>query len=230
VAPTIPSIAASATTSSASPAPAWARPAQGARQCLATHHAASASRRAARAELGDQGIRRVWLCGLRQRLGHCLDGRKHAMQLDRLDRPRSRGVPVPADASILDRIFISFRIMEVPALWSCHRLTLRISAPNPMRKRRLGADQPDHERQGVRQRNFGCLFLMPRGRHAGSGQRLPTAEGSQAASNVAGRSGSSPQQRLTRRPCSPSHRRLTSISAATASQCSTKRRDIPIRQ
>src|SRR5262249_35264259 len=35
-----------------------------------------------------------------------------------------------------------------------------------------------------------------------------------------------PQQRLTRRPCSPGHRRLTSISAATASQCSTKRRDI----
>src|SRR5262249_54578725 len=64
------------------------------------------------------------------------------------------------------------------------------------------------------------------GRHAGSGQRLPTTEGSQAASNVAGRSGSSPQQRLTRRPCSPGHRRLTSISAATASQCSTKRRDI----
>jgi hypothetical protein len=38
-----------------------------------------------------------------------------------------------------------------PALWSCHRLTLRISAPKP--KRRLGADQPDHERQGVRQRH-----------------------------------------------------------------------------
>jgi hypothetical protein len=33
------------------------------------------------------------------------------------------------------------------------RLTLRISAPNSMRKRRLGADQPDHERQGVRQRH-----------------------------------------------------------------------------
>src|SRR5262249_42539727 len=68
---------------------------------------------------------------------------------------------------------------------------------------------------------------LDRGRHAGSGQRLPTTEGSQAASNDAGRSGSSPQQRLTRRPCSPSHRRLTSISAPTASQCSTKRRDIP---
>jgi len=61
---------------------------------------------------------------------------------------------------------------------------------------------------------------LDRGRHAGSSQRLPTTEGSQAASNVAGRSGSSSQQRLTR-PCSPSHRRLTSISAATASQCST---------
>src|SRR5262249_3421952 len=68
---------------------------------------------------------------------------------------------------------------------------------------------------------------LDRGRDAGSGQRLPTTEGSQAASNVAGRSGSSPQQRLTRCPCSPSHRRLTSISAATASQCSTKRRDTP---
>src|SRR5262249_33769477 len=69
---------------------------------------------------------------------------------------------------------------------------------------------------------------LDRGRDAGSGQRLPTTEGSQAASNVAGRSGSSPQQRLTRCPCSPSHRRLTSISAATASQCSTKRRDTPV--
>src|SRR6266516_2762866 len=68
---------------------------------------------------------------------------------------------------------------------------------------------------------------LDRGRHAGSGQRLPTTEGSQAASNVARRSGSSPQQGLTRQHCSPSHRRLTSISAATASQCSTKRRDIP---
>ena len=56
---------------------------------------------------------------------------------------------------------------------------------------------------------------LDRGRHAGSGQRLPTTEGSQAASSVAGRPGSSPQQKLTRRPCSPGHRRLTSISAAT---------------
>src|SRR5437867_9554574 len=69
---------------------------------------------------------------------------------------------------------------------------------------------------------------LDRGRHAGSGQRLPTTKGSQAASNVAGRSGSPPQQGLTRQHCSPSHRRLTSISAATASQCSTKRRDIPL--
>src|SRR6266496_1437424 len=67
---------------------------------------------------------------------------------------------------------------------------------------------------------------LDRGRHAGSSQRLPPTEGSQAASNVAGRSGSSSQQRLTR-PCSPSHRRLTSISAATASQMFNKKRDIP---
>src|SRR6266581_7484147 len=35
------------------------------------------------------------------------------------------------------------------------------------------------------------------------------------------RSARTPEQKLTRRPCSPSQRRLTSISAATASQCST---------
>ena len=69
---------------------------------------------------------------------------------------------------------------------------------------------------------------LDRGRHAGSGQRLPTTEGSQAASSVAGRSGSSSQQKLTRRPCSPDHRRLTSISAATASQCSTKSGTSPV--
>ena len=34
--------------------------------------------------------------------------------------------------------------LEVPVLWPCHLLTLRISAPNSIR--RLGADQPDHER------------------------------------------------------------------------------------
>src|SRR6266487_3752297 len=67
---------------------------------------------------------------------------------------------------------------------------------------------------------------LDHGRHAGSSQRLPTTEGSQAASNVAGRSGSSSQQRLTR-PCSPSHRRLTSISTATASQMFNTKRDIP---
>jgi hypothetical protein len=39
--------------------------------------------------------------------------------------------------------------------------------------------------------------VLDRGRHAGSGQRLPTAEGSQAASSVAGRPGSSPQQKLS---------------------------------
>ena len=48
------------------------------------------------------------------------------------------------------------------------------------------------------------------------------------ASSVAGRPGSSPQQKLTRRPCSPGHRRLTSISAATASQCSTKSGTSPV--
>jgi hypothetical protein len=32
---------------------------------------------------------------------------------------------------------ISPKLLEVPALWSCHPLTLRISAPNSMRKRRL---------------------------------------------------------------------------------------------
>jgi hypothetical protein len=40
--------------------------------------------------------------------------------------------------------------------------------------------------------------------------------------SVAGRSGSSSKQALTRLPCLPSHRRLTSVLAATASQCSTK--------
>src|SRR5215831_7890893 len=33
--------------------------------------------------------------------------------------------------------------LEVPVLWPCHVLTLRISAPNSIR--RLGADQPDHD-------------------------------------------------------------------------------------
>src|SRR5262245_8496326 len=57
---------------------------------------------------------------------------------------------------------------------------------------------------------------------AGSSKRIPTTESSQTTSSAACSSGSSPEQKLTRRSCSPSHRRLTSISAATASQCSTK--------
>ena len=62
---------------------------------------------------------------------------------------------------------------------------------------------------------------LDRGRYAGSSQRFPKTEGSQAASSITCCSGSSPKQKLTRRSCSPSQRRLTSISAATASQCST---------
>src|SRR6202163_950772 len=65
-------------------------------------------------------------------------------------------------------------------------------------------------------------LALDRSRYAGSGQRLPTTEGAQATSSVTCRSGSTPEQKLTRRPCSSSQRRLTSISAATASQCSTK--------
>jgi hypothetical protein len=64
---------------------------------------------------------------------------------------------------------------------------------------------------------------LDRGRNAGSGQRLSTTEGSQATSSATCRSGSTPEQKLFQpRPCSPSQRRLTLISAATASQCSTK--------
>jgi hypothetical protein len=60
-------------------------------------------------------------------------------------------------------------------------------------------------------------------------KRLPTIdyEGSQAASSAACSSGRSPQQTLTRRACSPSHRRLTSTSAATAFQCSTRSETSP---
>ena len=64
--------------------------------------------------------------------------------------------------------------------------------------------------------------ISRRSRYAGSGQRLPTIEGAQTTSSVTCRSASAPKQKLTRRPCSPSQRRLTSIPAATASQCSTK--------
>src|SRR3954462_12410217 len=69
---------------------------------------------------------------------------------------------------------------------------------------------------------------LDRSRYARSSQRLPTTEGSQATSNTTCRSGSAPEQKLTpRRHCSPSQRRVILILAATASQCSTNRRDIP---
>ena len=51
---------------------------------------------------------------------------------------------------------------------------------------------------------------------------LPTTEGSQATSSATCRPGSAPDKKLNpRRACSPSQRCLTSISVATASQCST---------
>src|SRR6266568_3203867 len=62
---------------------------------------------------------------------------------------------------------------------------------------------------------------LDRSRYEGSRQRLSTTEGSQATSSLTCRSARTPEQKLTRRPCSPSQRRLTLISAATASQCST---------
>src|ERR1019366_5790340 len=62
---------------------------------------------------------------------------------------------------------------------------------------------------------------LDRGRYAGSSQRLPKIEGSQAASSITCCTGGSPNQKLTWRPCSPCQRRLTSTLAATASQCST---------
>jgi hypothetical protein len=57
--------------------------------------------------------------------------------------------------------------------------------------------------------------------YAGGGQRLETLEGSQAASSVAGCSGSSSKQPLTRLPCSPNHRRLTFALAAIRNATST---------
>src|SRR3979411_1588044 len=64
---------------------------------------------------------------------------------------------------------------------------------------------------------------LDRGGDAGGRQRLPTIEGSQATTNAPCRSASTSNERLnSRRPCSPSQRRVTSTSAATASQCSTK--------
>jgi hypothetical protein len=68
---------------------------------------------------------------------------------------------------------------------------------------------------------------LDRGCYARSGQRLPTIEGAQATSSVTCRSGSSPEQKLSQRPCSPNQRCLTSISAATASMFN-KERDIPV--
>src|SRR4029077_17394657 len=63
---------------------------------------------------------------------------------------------------------------------------------------------------------------LDRSRYAGSSQRLPTTEGSQATPSVTCRPGSTPDKKLNpRRACSPSQRSLTSISVATASQCST---------
>ena len=59
--------------------------------------------------------------------------------------------------------------------------------------------------------------------YAGSRQRLPPTEGSQATSGTPCRSGSTSNEKLNpRRPCSSSRRRVTSASAPTASQCSTK--------
>ena len=70
---------------------------------------------------------------------------------------------------------------------------------------------------------------LDRSRYAGSGQRLPATEGSQATSSVTCRSGSTPERKLTpRRPCSPNHRRVTSTMATAASQCSTKSGTSPI--
>jgi hypothetical protein len=64
---------------------------------------------------------------------------------------------------------------------------------------------------------------LDRGGHAGSRKRLPTIEGAQATSGAPHRSASTSNQKLnSRRPCSSSQRRVTSTSAAAASQCSTK--------
>ena len=51
---------------------------------------------------------------------------------------------------------------------------------------------------------------LDRSRNAGSRQRLPTTEGSQATSSVTCRPGSSPNKNSPWRSCSPSQRRLTS--------------------
>jgi hypothetical protein len=64
---------------------------------------------------------------------------------------------------------------------------------------------------------------LDRGGYARSSKRLPPTEGSQATSGTPCRSGNTSHEMLNpRRPCSPSRRRVTSTSAASASQCSTK--------
>src|SRR3954451_18177751 len=68
---------------------------------------------------------------------------------------------------------------------------------------------------------------VDRSGHARSRQGLPTIEGSQAASGFARCTESSSNQKLKQRPCSPNHRCLTSISATTASQCSTRGGTLP---
>jgi hypothetical protein len=66
-------------------------------------------------------------------------------------------------------------------------------------------------------------IALDRGSDAGSSQRLPPTEGAQTTSSVTCRSGSTSHASLnSRRPCSPSRRRVTSTTATTASQCSTK--------
>src|SRR4030088_3492303 len=63
---------------------------------------------------------------------------------------------------------------------------------------------------------------LDRGGYARSSKRLPPTEGSQATSGTPCRSGSTSVETLNqRRPCSPRRRRVTSTSAASASQCST---------
>ena len=69
---------------------------------------------------------------------------------------------------------------------------------------------------------------LDRSRYAGSGQRLPTIEGAQATSSVTCRSASAPKQKPTRRPCSPSQRRLININPGSDRfSMFNKERDIP---
>src|SRR3981081_1444177 len=72
-------------------------------------------------------------------------------------------------------------------------------------------------------------IALDRGGDAGSSQRLPPTEGAQTTSSVTCRSGSTSHESLnSRRPCSPSRRRVTSTPATTASQCSTKSGTSPV--